>query len=72
LIFQAYQKWVQTHKNLEKKLPGFTKYSAEQMFFISFGQLWCAKMTDKEAKSDISIDVHSPPQFRLIFFSVFL
>jgi predicted metalloendopeptidase len=63
-FFQAYQKWTRTQKNAEKKLPGFMKYSAEQMFFISFGQLWCSKMTDLYAIAQILIGYHSPPQFR--------
>jgi predicted metalloendopeptidase len=69
-FFQAYQKWVQTHNNVEKKLPGFTNYSAEQMFFISFGQLWCSKMTYKYALAQNLLDDHAPHQFRCISFDI--
>jgi len=63
-IFKAYQRWAKTHKNVDKKLPGLAKYSAEQMFFLSFGYVWCAKMTDQIAKSYVMTDTHSPSQFR--------
>lgn len=63
-IFKAYQQWAKTHKNVDKKLPGLTKYSAEQMFFLSFGHLWCAKMTDQIANSYVLTDTYSPSQFR--------
>jgi len=69
-FFQAYQKWVQTHNNVEKKLPGFTNYSAEQMFFISFGQLWCSKMTYEYALTQNLFDDHAPHQFRCISFDI--
>jgi predicted metalloendopeptidase len=67
-VLQAYQKWVQTHNNVEKKLPGLTNYSAEQMFFISFGQLWCTKTTDEYALSQNLNNNYSPAQFRCISF----
>ncbi len=70
IFLQAYQKWVQTHNNVDKKLPGFTNYSAEQMFFISFGQLWCSKMTYKYALAQNLLDDHAPHQFRCISFDI--
>ncbi|CAF1090903.1 unnamed protein product [Adineta steineri] len=63
--FFAYQQWTKTHKKLEKKLPGLTKYSKEQMFFLNFGHMWCEKMTKQSAHSYIMANVHSPSQFRV-------
>ncbi|CAF0889924.1 unnamed protein product [Adineta steineri] len=63
--FFAYQQWTKTHKKLEKKLPGLTKYSTEQMFFLNFGHTYCEKMTKQSAYSYIMTDVHSPSQFRV-------
>ncbi|CAF0766735.1 unnamed protein product [Adineta steineri] len=63
--FFAYQQWAKTHKNVDKKLPGLTKYSTEQMFFLSFGHTWCTKMTDQAAYSYLVQDIHSPAQFRI-------
>ncbi|CAF3834479.1 unnamed protein product [Rotaria magnacalcarata] len=64
--FFAYQKWTQIHRNLDKKLPGLTKYSAEQMFFLNYGQIWCSKMTDQYVRNLVLRDVHSPSQFRIL------
>ncbi|CAF4205719.1 unnamed protein product, partial [Adineta steineri] len=63
--FFAYQQWAKTHKDVDKKLPGLTKYSTEQMFFMNFGHTWCTKMTNEAAHSYINRDVHSPAQFRI-------
>ncbi len=65
-FFKAYQKWAQNNKNIDKKLPGLTKYSPEQMFFINYGQVWCSKVTNQYAKNAILRDFHSPPDFRFI------
>ncbi|CAF3695574.1 unnamed protein product [Rotaria sordida] len=66
MAFFAYREWARTHRNVDKKLPGLTKYSAEQMFFLSFGHAWCEKMSDAAAKFYLIVDIHSPPQFRVI------
>ena len=36
----------------EARLPGFD-YTPEQMFWISWGQVWCAKWTDGKLKSQV-------------------
>ncbi|KAF9079898.1 hypothetical protein BGX23_003009, partial [Mortierella sp. AD031] len=53
-----------THKNY--KLPGFEKYTPEQMFFISFGRIWCEKRTPFSAENQITSDNHSPSRLRII------
>ncbi|CAF1044530.1 unnamed protein product [Adineta steineri] len=63
--FFAYQQWAKTHKNVDKKLPGLTKYSAEQMFFLNFGHIWCKKITDESLHSNLVLAQHSPAQFRV-------
>ncbi|CAF1071510.1 unnamed protein product [Adineta steineri] len=63
--FFAYQQWAKTHKNVDKKLPGLTKYSTEQMFFMNFGHTWCTKMTNEAVHDYINSDEHSPAQFRI-------
>ncbi|CAF1080903.1 unnamed protein product, partial [Rotaria sordida] len=63
--FYAYQNWARTHPNMDKKLPGLSDYSAEQMFFINYAQIWCSKMTDANALNRILIGVHSPGEFRI-------
>ncbi|CAF4131724.1 unnamed protein product [Rotaria magnacalcarata] len=66
LAFYAYRKWAQSHRDVDKKLPGLTKYSAEQIFFLSFGNTWCEKMSNAAAESYLIADLHSPPEFRVI------
>ncbi|CAF1307430.1 unnamed protein product [Adineta steineri] len=63
--FFAYQQWAKTHKNVDKKLPGLTKYSTEQIFFMNFGHTWCTKMTNEAAHLYTDRDEHSPAQFRI-------
>ncbi|CAH2090137.1 unnamed protein product [Euphydryas editha] len=50
-------------KGPEQKLPGFEHLSSEQLFFLSFGNLWCGTSTKETLKSDLS-DEHSPQIFR--------
>ncbi|CAG9583046.1 unnamed protein product [Danaus chrysippus] len=47
----------------EPKLPGFEEFSPEQLFFISYGNLWCEVSTKDSLKSGLS-DEHSPQHFR--------
>ena len=42
--------------------PGFT---AEQQFFLSYAQLWCASVSDQASTLALAIDPHSPPKFRV-------
>lgn len=41
---------------------GFTE---DQQFFLGFGQAWCAKMRPDFEKLLVSVDVHSPPRWRV-------
>ncbi|XP_047534024.1 phosphate-regulating neutral endopeptidase PHEX [Vanessa atalanta] len=47
----------------EPKLPGFEHLNSEQLFFLSFGNLWCGVSTKEILKADLT-DEHSPQQFR--------
>ncbi|XP_075976734.1 M13 family metallopeptidase neprilysin 5 [Anticarsia gemmatalis] len=47
----------------EPKLPGFEHMHPEQMFFLSYGNLWCGTSTKDSLKADLE-DEHSPQQFR--------
>ena len=52
---------------MEKKsqLPGLENYNADQLFYISFGQLWCEKHTDQSLKMQIRYDEHAPGEVRV-------
>jgi putative endopeptidase len=41
---------------------GFTE---DQQFFLAVGQLWCSKMRPEFEKMLITVDVHSPPKWRV-------
>ncbi|KAH7031990.1 hypothetical protein BKA57DRAFT_523201 [Linnemannia elongata] len=47
------------------KLPGLDKYTPEQLFFISYGRLWCTKMTPESLVDLVNHNSHSPPQWRI-------
>jgi putative endopeptidase len=40
-------------------------YNEDQQFFISTGQIWCAKYRDEETRRLASLDGHSHPKFRV-------
>jgi len=69
LYKQAYKKWAAKNKP-EPYLPGLEKYTPEQLFFISFGQLWCGKTRDQILIESILNDPHSPGSFRYLKLSL--
>ncbi len=59
--WQAYQLWNQRNPDV----PQYSeKITNEQLFFISFGQLWCTIATPEEMRRLIKIDPHSPGLLR--------
>ncbi|CAO1440505.1 unnamed protein product [Diamesa serratosioi] len=62
--FYAYNYYVQTFGK-EAKLPGFESYNAEQLFFISFGNLWCESITPSGLRFALE-DSHCPGKIRLL------
>jgi predicted metalloendopeptidase len=40
--------------------------SNEQLFFLSYGQVWCTKATDDFLRLRVKTDVHSPAPFRVL------
>ena len=53
-------------KSPELKLPGLMNLTEQQLFFLSYAQLWCAKSTREDAVGRLLSDPHSPPRFRVI------
>jgi len=49
-----------------KALPGLSDFTAEQLFFISFGQAFCEKYTPEIREKRIEDDPHSPGEYRVI------
>ena len=64
-VTQAYRHWVEEN-GAEQRLPGLN-LSNEQLFFLSFAQVWCSKSTPEAQHISLLRDPHSPPQYRYVF-----
>ncbi|KAF9337015.1 hypothetical protein BG006_006489, partial [Podila minutissima] len=53
----------QKYKNF--KLPRLEMYTLEQLFFISYGRLWCRKETPESVQLKILGDAHAPAKWRV-------
>lgn len=53
-----------SESSLPENLPGLEDFSPDQLFFISYGLVWCSSAR-AEANSMIMTDVHSPSQYRV-------
>uniref|UniRef100_A0A7E4VFT7 Peptidase_M13_N domain-containing protein n=1 Tax=Panagrellus redivivus TaxID=6233 RepID=A0A7E4VFT7_PANRE len=61
--FGAYKLWLEEHPDeVEMKLPGFSEYTNEQMFFISWGNIWCGLIDEETAR--LVRDPHPPSNIR--------
>jgi predicted metalloendopeptidase len=61
LAFHAY-------KNIRKGAKEFYQagdVTEDQVFFIATGQAWCSKARDAEIERRITVDSHSPPNYRV-------
>lgn len=45
--------------------PGADGLTAEQRFFVAYGQNWCEYATPEYAKAALESDYHAPPRFRV-------
>ncbi|KAI8908534.1 hypothetical protein EDD86DRAFT_247697 [Gorgonomyces haynaldii] len=61
-LHTAYDAWLRTGEQPEDKMDKFTK---EQLFFMAFGQTWCAVRDDSTIKFLLEKDVHSPNPIRV-------
>jgi endothelin-converting enzyme len=64
-INAAYAAWERNSKH-NPRLPGLERYTTEQMFFVSFGNLWCSKMRKERMINSVFSDAHSPASTRII------
>ena len=67
--FEAWKlssKDTKTFKERNRALPGLSDYTAEQLFYISFGQTWCNKVTPERAEKLNESDPHSRGKYRVI------
>ena len=47
-------------------MPGFEDLTPLQMFWVSYGQVWCSKYRDASLKTVITTGVHSPGKYRIL------
>ncbi|KAF2354100.1 Peptidase M13 C-terminal domain [Trinorchestia longiramus] len=62
--YRAYKKRMDL-MNEDFRLPGMEAYSNEQLFFISFAQMWCTSFTLQGLKGAILVGPHAPGPFRV-------
>ncbi|OJD16659.1 hypothetical protein AJ78_03211 [Emergomyces pasteurianus Ep9510] len=63
----AYDAWKKREAGSPSKLlPGLDNYTKEQLFFLSFGTVWCDKTTPERAANLIETDEHSPKFARIL------
>lgn len=60
---EAYKKLAQAN-GPEARLPGLEQFTPDQMFWISYGHLWCRSAETADIAAKIVKDVHSPLRFR--------
>uniref|UniRef100_A0A0K0FE70 Neprilysin-1 (inferred by orthology to a C. elegans protein) n=1 Tax=Strongyloides venezuelensis TaxID=75913 RepID=A0A0K0FE70_STRVS len=63
--FRAYKNYIKRLGNDEPRIPGFAKYSNDQIFFMSYAQTWCGKAKPQSVVRQILGDPHSPMRFRV-------
>uniref|UniRef100_A0A0N5CGX8 Neprilysin n=1 Tax=Strongyloides papillosus TaxID=174720 RepID=A0A0N5CGX8_STREA len=63
--FRAYKNYIKRLGNDEPRIPGFAKYSNDQIFFMSYAQTWCGKAKPQSVIRQILGDPHSPMRFRV-------
>lgn len=62
--YEAYQKFVD--QNGPDLLLPSANYTANQLFWISAAQIWCAKTRPEFDKLHYATNVHAPHRFRVI------
>uniref|UniRef100_A0A0K8R3G7 Putative peptidase family m13 includes neprilysin n=1 Tax=Ixodes ricinus TaxID=34613 RepID=A0A0K8R3G7_IXORI len=65
IAYKALQNALMRSSRSRVKLPGLDTYSAEQLFFISFGSMFCNKMTPEARTHYIRTDPHTVPRHRV-------
>jgi putative endopeptidase len=63
IAYDALQRVLAKNPAQRKTVDGFTP---EQRFFISFAQVWRTNIRDAEARRLVTVDPHSPGQFRAV------
>ncbi|CAL8098918.1 unnamed protein product [Calicophoron daubneyi] len=62
--YKAFKKLEARHKDIPT-LPGLN-FTPDQLFFISFAQIWCVKNLPQSVMNTVLFDVHTVDQYRVI------
>lgn len=62
--YMAYQSFV-ANNGPEARLPGLESMTMEQIFFLSFGNVWCRNITPDAQIRQLLLDPHSPGEERV-------
>ncbi|KAG0237327.1 hypothetical protein BGW42_001247 [Actinomortierella wolfii] len=67
--FEAWQKRFESDPQGQQYnnqlLAGLETYTREQLFFVAYGQIWCAKVRPEALVQYVLTDTHSPPVARV-------
>ncbi|XP_061400137.1 neprilysin-4-like [Musca vetustissima] len=69
LAYNAYLYWYDNSKEMERNLesfPGMDEFNYRQLFFTSYGYLWCSDFYSKLRSTMMAIDIHVPDKFRVL------
>uniref|UniRef100_A0A0N5B6V8 Peptidase_M13 domain-containing protein n=1 Tax=Strongyloides papillosus TaxID=174720 RepID=A0A0N5B6V8_STREA len=64
LAHRAYMKWLQNNGGEDIEVPGFEKFTNEQLLFISFGRKFCEYSSKDRLEEQIKTDEHTPSEIR--------
>ncbi|GLV38277.1 Neprilysin 4 [Carabus blaptoides fortunei] len=65
-IREAYRAYQKLLSRLPFKQRPDTDYSVDQLFFISYGTMWCKIDTMQSLTATFKSDIHAPSKFRVI------
>ncbi len=60
--FRGWQAWSERNGKPAPMIEGFTN---DQLFFLGFAQGWCSLRSPEFSRMLVTVDPHSPPQFRV-------
>lgn len=62
--FRAYVNY-EAENGVEPRLPGLDQFTARQIFFLAYANVWCGGETDQSLQNTIATDPHSPNYYRV-------
>ncbi|XP_013119333.2 neprilysin-4-like [Stomoxys calcitrans] len=68
LSYTAYSKWLETAAGAQAEMENFPglNYTATQLFFISYGQVWCSNLDSEYDDIQQATGNYAPERFRAI------